>query len=485
MIGEILLSQFHAGRNQTAIIEGREIITYQSLADWSMAWAGYFRDQCGWKAGDCVAVQLPNVAAYPALFASLSLLGVGLLPVHLDWKPEEVARNLRGKSLAGIIAREIQLRAWAAHSLFSALPQVALENLLVLNDQASVSTANNFRGSDFSQQEALHLMTSGTSGQPKIVVRTQSNLLANARQVARALDWKPGCRILPVTPFSHANGFSNGMLLPMLSGACLFLLPQFFPARLAELLRQYCIEIMIASPFVYSTLLNYGLSAAETESFWYALSSGAPLPDAVACEAARQWRVPIRNLYGSSETGTISIESMPESEGKKTAGAPLESVEVRILSEAHEPLPLEQAGLIAVRSPAVMKGYWTVAGIDPARNAEGFYLTGDRGFLDRQGNLNLLGRVQQTLNMGGNKVSALEIEEVLCQLPGVLRCRVRGMDHPQLHQTIHATLWPEPGFQLHPSEVLTFCRQHLAEHKIPRQISIEPCTGSDLPAKNL
>lgn len=484
MIGQILLSRFQAYKNQPAIVLDHEVVDYQSLASWSIALAHHFRDKCGLKPGDCLAAQIPNNAAYPALFTGLSLLGVGLLPLHLHWKPEEVARNLPAKPLAGIITPTSQMTAWAASPSFSSFPQMAFETLLTLKNEACISQADELLYTDFSQQEALYLMTSGTTGQPKLVVRTQVNLLANAHSVARALAWKPGCRILPVTPFSHANGFSNGMLLPMLSGACLFLLPQFFPARLAELLLRHRIEVMIASPFVYSTLLNHGLSPAETGSLLYALSSGAPLPEALAREAAAQWGVPLRNLYGSSETGTISIESPQNQDGKTTAGAPLESVEIRILSEAHEPLPVEQAGLIAVRSPAVMKGYWTTSGIDPARNAAGFYLTGDHGFLDRQGNLNILGRGRPFLNIGGNKVSVQEIEEVLRRLPGVARCCVRGMEHLQLNQVIHASIWPEPGIQVQQNDVLAFCRLHLAEYKIPRQISIEPCSESGLSAKS-
>jgi long-chain acyl-CoA synthetase len=209
------------------------------------------------------------------------------------------------------------------------------------------------------------------------------------------------------------------------------------------------------------------------------------LPEALAREAAAQWGVPLRNLYGSSETGTISIESPQNEDGKTSAGPPLESVEIRILSEAHEPLPMERAGLIAVRSAAVMKGYWTASGIDPARNAAGFYLTGDQGFLDRQGNLNLLGTGRPFLNIGGHKVSVQEIEEVLGRLPGVARCCVRGMGHPQLNQVIRASIWPQPGIQLHQNDVLAFCRQHLAEHKIPRQISIESCSDFGLSAKDV
>jgi len=128
-----------------------------------------------------------------------------------------------------------------------------------------------------------------------------------------------------------------------------------------------------------------------------------------------------------------------------------------------------------------MKGYWTPEGIDQARLPGGFYITGDTGRLDEKGQVRLRGRSQRFLNIGGNKVSAGEVEQVLRCLPGVTRARVElEGTPPQLIATVwlsEAVTWKQP-------EVLSHCRGQLAEYKIPRRFKVETVQTTDLPDKH-
>jgi acyl-CoA synthetase (AMP-forming)/AMP-acid ligase II len=475
VLGLTLLSRWRAWETRPAFVEGERAITYGALARQALGWAAYCRER-GWGAGDCVAARLANGPVFASLFAGLALRGAALLPLNTQWPPGEVARRLVGKPLAGVIADGEHLATWAAEPAFARLPQVDVDRVDV--DRVAADTSGPSDGGD---HDALYLMTSGTTGQAKLVVRTQAQLLANAANVGRRLQWEPGCPILPVTPFFHANGFSNGLLLPLLAGACVVLLARFFPARLLELVQRHRVQVLLASPVVYASLVRAGAPREAWASLGHGLSSGAPLPPSVATQAAAQG-LPLRDLYGSSETGTISIA--PPGPGGATVGVPIEHVEVRILSPAGEPLPTGQVGLVAVRGPAVMKGYWRAAGVEPARDAQGFFLTGDLGSLAANGELSLHGRVRPFINVGGNKVSPEVVERVLMGLPGILRCQVSGVAHPHQGQVVAATIILRPGVHLGSRDVLAHCRRHLAEHEAPRQITIETYRAGDLPDKH-
>ena len=350
--------------------------------------------------------------------------------------------------------------------------------------RAAVSPAVESWPEDSGDDEALYLITSGTTGEPKLVVRTQINLMQNACSVGQALDMKPGAILLPVTPFFHANGFSNGMLLPILSGACLILITQYFPGRLVELIKRHGVEIILASPFVFANLKHHNPDAANLRTLRYCISSGAALPEEIFEHFRNEWGVPIRQLYGSSETGTISVDSLGVVHSEQTAGRPLSSVEVQILSDQEQALSQGQIGQIAVRSPAMMKGYWSPNGILSCRTSEGFFLTGDLGMINSEGNLKLQGRIRNFINISGNKVAPEEIEGVLRGIPGVLRCRVSATDHPRQTQTIAATLFVSSEAEVTQAKILEYCRQSLAEYKIPHHIYIRPYETPDLPDKH-
>ncbi len=486
-----LVARCRSNPHALAFVQDRQQTTYGQLLELTMGWAWQWRSQPCFVPGGIVAIQLHNSVEYAAAVMACFWLGAAVVPVNIHWRPEEVARNLNGLPIACLIANRPSLGLWSNGQVWKDVPMIAVEDLPSTptkkeQDKLEVQLQR-VQGND----NALLLMTSGSSGRAKIVVRSQAQLLANARQVHAELQWSEGDRILPVTPFFHANGFSNGLLLPLWSGAQIVLLRQFFPATLADLIARESVHIVIGSPVVFESLLRHDVQPEACKSLEYAISSGAALPAAVAEQFHRRWGISVRELFGTSETGTIAIGPRTSSHvedgdtelGKEEsiAGPPLPGVSVSILSKEGDPLPQGEIGAIAVRSPAVMKGYWTPEGIDQARLPDGFYITGDTGRLDEKGQVRLTGRSQRFLNIGGNKVSAGEVEQVLRSLPGVTRARVElEGTPPQLIATVwlsEAVTWKQP-------EVLSHCRGQLAEYKIPRRFIVETVQTTDLPDKH-
>lgn len=473
------------------MVQDGQTTTFGQLLDLASGWVGQWHARPGFGPGGIVAIQLPNSAEYAAAVMACHWLGAAVLPVNTQWRPEEVARNLGGLPLVGILGNRETLAPWRDGQVLEDTPRLAVEDRPQASPPSQHDRLEALLRRDLAGTDALILMTSGSSGLAKLVVRSQAQLLANARHVSAELQWPTGCRVLPVTPFFHANGFSNGLLLPLWSGGRIVLLRQFFPATVADLIEREAVQVVIGSPVVYESLLRYEVRPGHCTALEYAISSGAALPADVAERFQQRWGVPVRELYGTSETGTIAIGprmagpfadgTMESGPGDSMAGRPLPGVEVSILSNKGAPVPPGEVGMIGVRSPAVMKGYWTPAGLDEGRDARGVYLTGDRGWLDAEGRLRLRGRSPRFLNISGNKVSAAEVEQVLISLKGVTRARVEVEGaSPQLV----ATLWLSAGALWTPPEVLQHCRGQLAEYKIPRRFVFQSALVADLPDKH-
>ena len=484
MIGRILLRTAAEQGDAPALIHDGQSISHSQLAVAALRWATLLEKSVDAREMNPVAVRLPNTPDSVLIVAALMVLGIPVLPLNPQWCPEEIARSLGGLALSGIVTADGDLPVWRACPAFVSTPLVGLEDLRERAAFATPLAVTNRSDDDSGDRPALVLMTSGTTGTPKPVVRSQNNLLANARQVGEALGWAAGHRVLSVTPFHHANGFSNGLLLPLLRGGCIVSLARFFPATLARLLRDERVDTLIASPVVYRAMLACDEGTAVLGLLKECLSSGAPLPDDVALRAARQASVYIRELYGSSETGTVSIEPPRQPDEPRSAGLPVPGVEVAILTENGRRLPHGLEGLVAVRSPAVMRGYWTPDGIDPARSDDGWYLIGDRGLIDGKGELHLCGRFRAFVNVGGNKVDPREIEAIIREIDGVVRCRVDGRPDDRGTEEVCAEVFLRSGSGLDRTALLAHMRRQLAEYKLPRRIELHEYIPPALPDKH-
>ncbi|MEO2049554.1 MAG: class I adenylate-forming enzyme family protein [Pirellulales bacterium] len=493
MLGDAILDVAgRMGDRDSTIHEGRSL-SYRQLIDSSLRLASVFcskdsglNAQSSAREGKSklpVAIQLGNCVDYPIVVTALAILGIPILPVHCQWNPDETLRSLGGRKISGLIGDSVALEKWRGFSTRTDLELMEIGNLRSLASDASLLDMSK-RIPPQEGDEALCLMTSGTTSAPKLVIRSHGNLLNNSKNVGESLGWKKGARVLPVTPFHHANGFSNGLLLPILRGACTVILSTFFPSKLVAMVREESVNVLVASPIVYSSLLSYPEATASMQGLSQAISSGAALPLEVVTEAHRRWGLQIRELYGSSETGTISIEPVRSTPSLRSVGVAVPGVEIGIHSETGENLPAGEIGLIAVRSAAIMQGYWRPDGVQSACNSEGWYYTGDFGTLQHDQSIQLHGRRRKFINSGGNKIDPLEIEEVLNRFPNIRRSVVFGQPHSRLGEVVHATVFLAPMVEVDQKEIYSYLHKALADYKIPRVLQIKSAAVSNIPDKN-
>ena len=284
----------------------------------------------GFGPGGIVAIQLPNSADYAAAVMACHWLGAAVLPVNTQWRPEEFSRNLDGLPVSGLIGNRQTLAPWHDSQVWGKVPLLAVEDRPSAPTVAEQDRLEALLQRDLADTSALVLITSGSSGPAKIVIRSHAQLLANARQVGAELRWPAGCRILPVTPFFHANGFSNGLLLPLWSGGRIVLLRQFFPATFVDLIEREAVQVVIGSPVVYESLLRYEVRPGTCRSLEYAIcqrgwlgnsANASGFPSANCSEPPRRARSRSgRVTAGRSGTGRWSPRRVTASRGGPCRG---------------------------------------------------------------------------------------------------------------------------------------------------------------------
>jgi long-chain acyl-CoA synthetase len=232
------------------------------------------------------------------------------------------------------------------------------------------------------------------------------------------------------------------------------------------------ISILPGSPFIFSVLADLPEDELESSAIRICLSSGAPLPLSIEAKFFNRYSCHIGQIYGSTESACVSIcRGDSDSAASNSVGTPVAGVELRIIDPAEGcPLPPGTPGELIVRSPAMMVGYANRPDLTEAVIRDGFYHTGDLGFIDELGRLHLSGRRSTLINVSGIKIDPVEIEQVILACPGVSRVSISGeRDHRDLVVLKAVVAGSAPILR---GDILATCREHLAEFKIPKIIEI-------------
>jgi long-chain acyl-CoA synthetase len=435
-----------------AIVDGDRRITYAEL----LRAAAHFRDRLRNEAnigrGDVVASLLDNSWQFAAAFFAASSLGAIFVPWNPQWRDRE-SQELAGRlGLHAMILDRGKPAAWKPEGghLLSAPSEFSKSAVLDCEPLSGDATA-------------AYLTTSGSTGIPKIVPRSCRNLVDGAANVTSALGMQPGKRLLSVVPFHHSNGFHNCLIAPLLHGATVIMQRGFTPQGCAALIRKEAANVMIGSPFLFGLLADRVSDPALMSSLDLCISAGARMPEPTVERWLRKTGKRIRQLYGSTETSVITIDCDDGAPSHPDAGVyvgkAIPGVEIRLVD-----------GEITVRSPAVMSGYFGEKNEENFH--EGFYRTGDSGYVTADGGVYLTGRLRRVINVAGVKVDPVEIERVVEEIPGVSACHADSVDGAHGASSIRVRLALAPEVSVSRDAVVEHCRRRLAEYKLPRIIEV-------------
>jgi len=415
-----------------------------------------------------VLICLPNrIECTAAFLGTLEAGRTGFLvnPNVSDYELLRAVETARAEAVAVArgVAREID--GWSLRRLV--VPDVP--------DQLAGSLLLQNVGRSESDSGALMLLSSGTTGDPKIVVRDGPSIDAVASNTTEAIRLTPDDRVLGLVPLCHSYGVEHGILAPTYAGCCVHLCQGFDTRTVLDQLARGGITVFPGVPSAFEMLATLGDGTGVFPDLRCAYSAGSTLPMSVVDACRKNWGVRVGQLYGSSEVGSITFNdpNQPDHD-PMSVGLPMSGVVAVTVDpttrDVTSPLPPGVEGELAIHAPSMLSGY---VGQTESPLVDGYFFTGDLARLDVRGAITITGRIKLLIDVGALKVNPLEVEEVLAQCPGVGECVVVPVPISDTVSRIRAVIVPEDVADPPSAETLRrFARARLSAHKVPRVVDI-------------
>ncbi|MCC0069266.1 MAG: malonyl-CoA synthase [Rhodobacteraceae bacterium] len=426
----------------------------------------------GLESGDRVALQLEKSPDMLAVIAGAIRAGIVFLPLNTAYTPAEISYFV-----ADAGAR-LLLCDGRTETALAPVAAAAGARLATLNADGSGSFAEAARAAApgpvaerAADDLAALLYTSGTTGRSKGAMMSHANLLSNAEVLVDVWRFTDRDVLLHALPIFHTHGLFVATNVALLAGCPMIFLPKFDADQVIRHLAEA--TAMMGVPTFYTRLLEDPRLtrdlAAKVRLF---ISGSAPL----LAETHRQWEARtghrILERYGMTETNMNTSNPCDGDRRAGTVGLPLPGVELKVCDPAGRELPRGEIGTIEVRGPNVFKGYWNM----PEKTAEelrsdGFFITGDLGFVDADGYVSIVGRGKDLVITGGFNVYPKEVELAIDALPGVLESAVIGAPHPDFGEGVVAVVVPEAGAPLDEAAIRASLSETLAKFKQPKVVA--------------
>ena len=457
----------------------RRPLTYAALLDQATRTSEHLRG-AGIRARDRVAVVLPNGPEMAAAFLGVAA-AASCAPLNPAYRAAEFDFYLSDlEAQALIIGSEMTspARDVARQRGISIFELVATEREPAGEFRLRGENGDRHAHSTVAlpEQTALILHTSGTTSRPKMVPLTHSNVCHSSRNVAATLALSDRDRCLNVMPLFHIHGLIAALLASLTAGGSVVCTPGFDAERFYTWLDTLEPSWYTAVPTMHQAVLNR--AAAHTDviarrRLRFIRSSSASLPVPVLSELERTFGAPVIEAYGMTEAAhQMASNPLPPGVRKPgSVGLPA-GPEVAVMDADGNLLPAGGVGEVVIRGPNVTRGYENNAAANETSFREGWFRTGDQGYLDSDGFLTLTGRLKELINRGGEKIAPKEIDDVLLEHPAVGQAIALAVPHPTLGEDVAAALVLRPGVPFQERALLEFAATRLADFKVPRQLIV-------------
>lgn len=323
---------------------------------------------------------------------------------------------------------------------------------------------------------ALVLHTSGTTARPKMVALTHANLCVSARNVAAALRLGQDDRCLNVMPLFHIHGIVAAVLASLASGGSVICTPGFLAPRFFEWVDELSPTWYTAVPTIHQAILARAATCGDVIArarLRFARSSSSALSPIVQTELERALGVPVIEAYGMTEAAhQMASNPLPPRERRPGSVGTAAGPEIVILDEVGTVLPGGTVGEVSIRGDNVFSGYEGNPEANAAAFTNGWFRTGDEGYIDADGYLYLRGRIKEIINRAGEKIAPREIDEVLLAHPDIVQAVAFAVPDPRLGEDVGAAVVVRDGADATEEDLQEFVATRLASFKVPRVIRL-------------
>lgn len=436
----------------------------------------------GVSPGDPVALVMRGDPWFVSCFHAVTALGAVAVPVNPSFKQAEIGSYCRDAEVRFVVGdertvevcRQVAAELDTPAKVLTSAPEPGGAPTLEAMVEAGAPGRLAARDPD---EDLVFQFSSGSTGRSKRMARTQGQIAAEANLYV-SLGFTAADTILSAVPLFHNWGLGSALFAQAATGASVVVLEDPHPFllrrdRALELIEREKVTIFPGVPFNFR-LMAEAPSDADLSSLRLCLSAGAGLPRATFEAFQERFGVPVRQLYGTTETGMVAANMSDDPAATAdSVGEPAGDVEVEIVDEDGNPVPSGGEGEITVASPAMTAGY---AGADMTELNEaafrgGSYLTGDMGFIDADGMLYVTGRKKLLIDVGGYKVDPIEVEDVIGQHPQVGEVVVVGVPgEVQGEEAVKAVVVATGPLER--KDLTAYCRSRLANFKLPQVIEL-------------
>src|SRR2546421_2081295 len=444
--------------------------------------------------GDVVSLLMPNSAEYIIGYFACWRLGALAGPVNSLLKEHEIEFVMNNSEAKAILVHsEFQQRV---ENISSQLTH--LQTIITFDDeekatrefacqkpdrqggQPSEEALANARASDTlsfdPDDDAIIIYTSGTTGKPKGCLLTHGNVIANAGQISKWLNFTETDRLLTIMPLFHMNAVSVTTMSALYAGGSTLVSPRFSASKFWNIISDYKITSFGSVATMLSMLLNtYPTGVPEglqTDQLRFAMCGSAPVPAEVMKKFEETFNCPVIEGYGLSESTCRSTFNPPNDQRRAgSCGLPLGN-ETKVVDDHDNEVADGELGEIVLRGENILKGYFKNTEATERAFRGGWVYTNERGFRDKDGVFFIVDRKNELNIRAGENIYPREIDEVLYQHPAVAAAATIGVPDHLYGEEVAAFIFPKDGQKPSEAELIAHCQSQLADYKCPKSIRI-------------
>ncbi|WP_287389046.1 class I adenylate-forming enzyme family protein [Lachnospira sp.] len=502
---KLLFEQFIEASNENedkmAIYCDGESKSYKEMRTFVCRYANYLSSH-GVKRGDIIGIPLNNSIESVGLIMAVTALGAGLAPVNPTLNIKDMDIAFKAANVKHIIARKSFYKEVLKENNYFLLDydglklcldgdveELEIDNRAAYNQE--INKTNKVKIHSFKEvlemrenlpkldnitgEETFILtLTSGSTGNPKPILLSQNNKNTRAKAHIEMYKLTKNDKILAATPLYHSLA-QRLVIMPLILGATAVILPRFTPKLWLDLVRKLEVTFSIAVSAQLAQVLKELKEAEEKTcpSLRLLVSSSALLDLEVKKELVNFLQCEFHEMYGTSECSTVTDINLKEAGQKlNSVGRPLKGVDIRILSDENEELPLGEIGEIAVKTPLICEGYLNKEDVFKKAMIKGYFKTGDLGKLDTEGFLTFSGRKKEIIITGGVNVYPKDIEDKVIKLEEVLEVAAFPYKDERLGEIVALAVVTEAAEKEITKKIRLFCAKNLADFQQPHKIFI-------------
>ncbi len=475
LIGEHLRRSAHQAPDKEAYIFGETRLTYRQTEERARQLAGWLQGR-GVGYDDKVGFLLFNGLPFIEIFYGVSLTGALGVPINFRLNSEELQYIITNSDCKLLFVdrkllplfESIQDRCTLVQDIVVVNGEAGDEHMSharIYEEEARFTPSAQLIGDD----GALIMYTSGTTGLPKGAVLTHNNLSINGMNQVMTAGLNPDFKQLIVAPLFHIAAIST-LLYPIQGTTVIH--HQFDPEQVLKTIEKERINFIFLAPTMWQMLVDHErIEEFDLSSMTRCSAGSAPCSIALKEKIARYFpNGQLRDPFGQTEMSPVATCLNPEDSIRKntSVGKPVVNVEVRVVDEQMNDVPLGEIGEIVYRGPTLMKEYYKNPEATEEAFRGGWFHSSDLVRIEDEGFIYVVDRKKDMIISGGENIYPAEIEQVLMKHPAIKECAVIGVADEKWGESVKAVIVKRGESELNEEDIVQFCQEHLASYKKPR-----------------